>query len=214
MMINHLRPRRIIEVGSGFSSACMLNSAEHAGLPDFALTCIEPYPDRLKSLLRETDYPRVEIIERPVQEVPPETVDTLMPNDILFINSTHVLKTGSDVHYELFYLLPRLRPGVFVHFHDIEFPFEYPSPWIFEENRSWNEAYALRAFLMYNEVFHVVFWPSLFAAVFAPDIQREFPLFLRNSGCSIWLRRREKTGPPSTQASGVVAASVGPAVVP
>jgi predicted O-methyltransferase YrrM len=189
MMIHHLKPTQIIEIGSGYSSACILDSAEHAFLPDLKLTCIEPYPDRLRSLLRPGDLKSMNLIERPVQEVPESIVDTLGKNDILFIDSTHVMKTGSDVHYEFFHLLPRLAPGVIVHVHDIGFPFEYPDAWIFDSNYSWNEAYALRAFLMFNNEFRVFFWSSLFACSHGASIRDEYPDFLRNPGTSIWIER-------------------------
>ena len=131
----------------------MLDSAEHARLPTLNLTCIEPYPERLPSLMRPGDTKHVNVIDRPVQDVPEEIVDSLQDNDILFIDSTHVMKTGSDVHYEFFHLLPRLKPGVVVHFHDCGFPFEYPDEWIFELNYSWNEVYALRAFSCLTKTF-------------------------------------------------------------
>ena len=99
MMLAHLRPRLVIEIGSGFSSACMLDSADHLNLADFHLTCIEPYPERLRSILRPADATRVRILETGVQEVSATIVDQLGPNDILFIDFTHVMKTGSDVHY-------------------------------------------------------------------------------------------------------------------
>jgi predicted O-methyltransferase YrrM len=192
MMIQHLRPKQIIEIGSGYSTACMLDAADHASLKDLQLTCIEPNPERLKSILRSDDASRLELIVRPVQEVPENIVDKLERNDILFIDSTHVLKTGSDVHFELFHLLPRLKPGVVVHFHDVLYPFEYPDKWVFETNYSWNEAYALRAFLMYNPRFGVIFWNSLFARKYRASIQAEFSTFLKNPGSSIWIKSLEK----------------------
>jgi predicted O-methyltransferase YrrM len=189
LMIGHHRPRRIVEIGSGYSSACALDAADHAALSDFHLTCIEPYPDRLKSLLRPGDDGRVTIIEQPVQAVSPQIVDALEPNDILLIDSTHVMKTGSDVHFEMFHLLPRLKPGVLVHVHDVAFPFEYPEKWVFEENYSWNEAYALRCFLMFNSAFRVLFWSSLYAHAYSSEIKAEFAPFLRNPGSAIWIER-------------------------
>jgi len=191
MMINEYKPKRMVEIGSGFSSACTLDSADHAGLTDFRLTCIEPYPDRLRSILRPEDWERVTLIESPVQVVPASVVEALEPNDMLFIDSTHVLKTGSDVHYELFYLLPKVKPGVLVHFHDVRYPFEYPDPFIFNRNNSWTEAYALRAFLMYNDKFRVVLWNSALADKFAKEMKSEFRAFMRNFGSSIWLERLE-----------------------
>ena len=100
-----------------------------------------------------------------------------------------MLKTGSDVHYELFHILPVLQPGVLIHFHDIQFPFEYPDQWIFDENRSWNEIYALRAFLMYNNRFKIKFWGSCFAHLRAELVRDVFAPFLKNPGGSIWLEK-------------------------
>jgi predicted O-methyltransferase YrrM len=166
MMVHDRRPRRVIEIGSGFSSACFLDSADQAGLENFHLTCIEPYPERVKKILWPGDWNRVTLIEKLVQEVSPSLVEDLEANDILFIDSTHVLKTGSDVHFELFHLLPRVKPGVLVHIHDVRYPFEYPDPFIFERNYSWTEAYG-------------------------KVMKSEFPRFMQNHGSSIWIERLE-----------------------
>jgi predicted O-methyltransferase YrrM len=187
VIIGAQRPRRIVEIGSGFSTACMLDAAEEFGLEDVKITCIEPYAARLRSVLRPEDRARVEILEEKVQGMPLERFQRLEPNDILFIDSTHVLKTGSDVHYELFHILPVMRPGVLVHFHDCRYPFEYPAEFIFERNYSWNEAYAVRAFLMYNSRFRVFFYNSLFARECRDMVAATCPVFLRNPGSSLWL---------------------------
>jgi hypothetical protein len=186
-MLGAYRPRKVIEIGSGFSTACMLDSADRLGLDRMQLTCIEPNPSRLKSLLRARDYERVTIIESPLQRVPVGRIVDLSQNDILFIDSTHVLKTGSDVHYELFDILPALPAGVLVHVHDCPYPFEYPQQFIFERNYSWNEAYAVRAFLMYNDRFKISFWGSLFERLYSEKVKEANPHFLKNPGGSIWL---------------------------
>ena len=186
-MIGAYRPRRIIEIGCGFSSACILDTADELGLESFLLTCVEPYADALKRKLRPNDHDRVAIIESFVQDVSPDVFSILDRGDILFIDSTHVLKTGSDVHYEFFSILPTLKPGVIVHFHDCRYPFEYPRKFIIDRNYSWNEAYALRAFLMYNSRFKVIFYNSLFAQEQEPLIRETFAPFLINPGSSIWL---------------------------
>jgi predicted O-methyltransferase YrrM len=186
MMLNLVKPRRIIEIGSGFSTACMLDSSEEIGLvPE--ITCIEPYPERLKSLLRPTD--RVDIFESPVQDVSLDRFKALEKNDILFIDSTHVLKAGSDVHYELFEILPVLKSGVFVHFHDLTFPFEYPLEWVFETNFSWNETYAVRAFLMYNKAFVPFYSSSLLLQVENAFVKKLYPDFPLNPGSNLWVVR-------------------------
>ena len=186
-MIHVHRPRRIVEIGSGYSTACMLDSADDAALPDLSITCVEPYPQRLLSLMRPGDEERVKVHPHLVQDMPLDVYRSLEANDILFIDSTHVLKTGSDVHFELFYILPLLKPGVIVHFHDCPFPFEYPNKWIFEDNFSWNEAYALRAFLMWNTRFRIYFWGGIFAATYPMLVRQTFPRFFPNPGTSVWL---------------------------
>lgn len=188
-MVWHHRPARVIEIGCGFSSACMLDAADDAGLPYFSMTCIDPYPDRLRTLMRLSDADRVHIIEKPVQEVPVEIFASLGAGDLLFIDSTHVLKTGSDVCHELFSVLPNLAPGVIVHFHDCRYPFEYPDKWIFEYNHSWNEIYAIRAFLMFNSDFEIFFWNTFFALANRELIEPTAPAFAWNPGGGLWLRR-------------------------
>jgi predicted O-methyltransferase YrrM len=150
-----LKPKNIIEVGSGFSSAVMLDTNEQFFQNKINLTFIEPYPDRLKSLLQKND--NVEIVQKNIQEVPLDTFLILKENDFLFIDSSHVVKTGSDLNYIFFEILPALNNGVYIHFHDIHHFFEYPKKWVYE-GRAWNEAYFLRAFLQYNNAFEVTFF--------------------------------------------------------
>lgn len=190
LMLSLNRPRRIVEIGSGFSTAAMLDFAELLKIEPLFIRAIEPYPDRLRALMRPGDDATVTIVEKLVQDVPVEqAIGDLTPGDILFIDSTHVLKTGSDVHYELFSILPRVPPGVLVHLHDCPYPFEYPDFWIFERNYSWNEVYALRAFLMYNDAFRIVFWAGLLKAEMGGELARLCPHYEGNPGSSIWLER-------------------------
>jgi hypothetical protein len=195
-MIVAERPRRIIEIGSGFSSACILDAIDEVGL-ETEVTCIEPNPDRLLARLRPEDLDRIRLIESQVQDVRLEEFGALEQGDILFIDSSHVLKTGSDVNYELFSVLPVLAKGVFVHFHDIGYPFEYPDEWLFERLYSWNEAYAVRGFLMYNQAFRVEFMVSLFRQMARDLIDETFPEFARQPGGSLWIK---KVQPPRTRA--------------
>lgn len=188
MILAH-RPRRIVEVGSGYSSACMLDTAFDEGKLETRITFVEPYPALLKSMLRPQDEARVTIHACGVQQAPLEIFEELEENDILFIDSTHVVKTGSDVVYELTEVLPRLRPGVLIHFHDIFYPFEYSHQWVVEQNRSWNEVYALRNFLAFNDAFKVVFFNDMFLQMRRDVIARDYPPFLKNSGGAIWLKR-------------------------
>jgi len=189
-MLGHFRPKRIVEIGSGFSTACLLDCADFYRMPELKIICIEPYPSRLKELLHPGDYGRLSIIEAPVQSVPVDDIVTSLDSgDLLFIDSTHVLKTGSDVHYELFHILPVLKPGVIIHFHDCPYPFEYPDRWIFELNYSWNEAYALRALLMYNNSFKILFWGSMLQKLFPEKVAAEGGRFGRSQHSSLWVTK-------------------------
>ena len=187
-MIRHAAPKRIVEVGSGYSSCVMLDTAELFldGRVDF--TFIEPYPDRLLSLLRPEDLGRVKILAQRVQDVALEPFLALERNDILFIDSSHVMKIGSDVHHLLTEILPRLRPGVYVHIHDVFYPFEYPEEWV-TGGRAWSEAYALRAFLTFNDAFEIVLFNTYLERFHRDIFERDMPLCLKNEGGSIWLRR-------------------------
>src|SRR5690606_25944879 len=187
-MLRHLKPQRVVEIGSGFSSAVMLDTADrHLG--DVRFTFVEPYPDWLRSLLTEADLGRVTLHELPVQELPPAVVDELEAGDVLFVDSSHVAKPGSDVCFEVFELLPRLASGVVVHFHDIAFPFEIPGQWL-EEGRVWTEVYLLRAFLQYNAAFEVVLFNDMLARLGRDQLLDAFPQAAPNPGLSLWLRRR------------------------
>jgi hypothetical protein len=152
-------------------------------------TFIEPYPALLLRMLGPTGLERSTVIARRVQDVDPSLFDVLDSGDILFVDSTHIVKTGSDVVFELFRILPRLKRGVLIHFHDIFDGFEYPRDWIVRENRSWNELYVLRAFLMYNQAFEVLFFNDFFAKTCESEIRQTFPLFQKNGGGSLWLRK-------------------------
>lgn len=191
-MMRLARPRRIVEIGSGFSSACMLDTRDICDL-DTSFSFIEPEPQRLLTLLRAVDSDQCNIIRSNVQDVPVSSFLALEANDILFINSSHVMKCGSDVNQELFEILPRLGPGVIVHFHDMFFPFEYPAAWLLDRRYSWNEAYGVRAFLMYNTAFRIIFFNDAFAIKEAAFVRRHTPdvapLFLGHPGGGLWIRR-------------------------
>jgi predicted O-methyltransferase YrrM len=187
-MLRHLRPRRVIEVGSGFSSAAMLETADR-WLPETSFTFIDPDTSTLDALLRPGDRDRVTVVRAKLQDVPLTTFDALAANDILFIDSTHVSKTGSDVNRILFDILPRLAPGVHIHFHDVFYPFEYPKEWVYE-GRAWNEDYILRAFLEFNSAFDIVLFGTWLARFHRDLLAELMPLSLENPGGSLWLTRR------------------------
>lgn len=188
-MIRASRPRRLVEVGSGYSSACALDTIDHFLDGAVDVTFIEPYPQLLQELAGPERLASCTVLARDVQSMDLSVFTSLEAGDILFIDSTHVMKTGSDVCRELFEILPSLKPGVLVHFHDVFWPFEYPADWVLQDNRSWNELYGLRAFLMYNSAFRIEFFSDYFFQTFRSRIEADFPTMLRHSGGSLWLRK-------------------------
>lgn len=181
-MLRHHEPSRLLEVGSGYSTAVALDVADRY-LPHLDITCVEPYPQRLRSRLRPGDD--VATVVEPVQDVPIEVFGRLGTGDFLFIDSTHVLKSGSDVAWLYLHVLPTLPAGVIVHVHDIHWPFEYPERWI-REGRDWTEAYLLRAFLTNNDAWQVRLMTS-WVWGHHPEL---VPLTLRGQPTgSLWMQR-------------------------
>lgn len=154
VLLMALKPRRIIEVGSGFSSLLMADVKARLGPQGPHITCIEPYP---REFLRRPDLQIDQLIVDKVQNVKLDLFLSLKAGDILFIDSSHVIKTGSDVQYLYLEILPRIPAEVLVHIHDIFLPAEYPKKWALEENRSWNEQYLLQALLAHSNKFSVFF---------------------------------------------------------
>jgi len=187
-MIRHASPKRIVEIGSGYSSCVALDTAELFFDNRIACVFIDPYVDRLLSLIRPGDRSRVTIIPQRVQDVSLEVFQALEANDVLFIDSTHVAKIGSDVNHIMTRILPTLRVGVYVHFHDVPYPFEYFREWI-EEGRAWNEAYMVGAFLSFNSAYEIVFFNTFLERFHRERFAAQMPLCLRNEGGSLWIRR-------------------------
>lgn len=189
VLLHAWRPRRIIEVGSGFSSLLIADVNQRWRGGEIDITCIEPYP---RPFLRRGIPGIARLVEDKVQNIGLETFAQLGAGDMLFIDSSHVAKTGSDVNFLCFEVLPRLAAGVNVHIHDIFLPHDYPRDWVLDENRSWNEQYLLRALLMGSTLFDVVFgcsyafwrFPELVATALARADGAGF------GGGSFWMRRR------------------------
>ena len=159
-MIRHFKPKKIIEIGSGYSTYCsahaILKNKEIYEDYDCELIAIEPYPNET---LRKGFPGLTKLIPMKLQDVPLEFFTKLTENDILFIDSSHILNIGSDVQYEFLEILPRLNPGVIVQIHDIFFPMEYPPEWVLNLFRFYNEQYLLQAFLTFNKDFKII-WGS------------------------------------------------------
>lgn len=186
IMLN--KPKHIIEIGSGFSTSVMLDTNEHCFNNEIDIECIEPRPQRLKKLLKESD--RILIHENDLQEVPLDLFSKLEQNDILFIDSSHVIKTFSDVSYELFEILPVLSKGVHIHFHDIFWPFEYPMRWL-TEGRAYNEQWVLRALLTDSTAYKVTLFGHQLECLSNAGIIANITPSLKKiyGGSSMWIEK-------------------------
>lgn len=198
-MIRHFKPARILEVGSGYSSALMLDvdGVFLGGETDF--TFIEPNPERLYSLISAKDRNRYKVVEGIVQNVSEEIFHSLSRNDFLFIDSSHVAKTHSDLLHLVFRVLPIIKPGVIIHFHDIFWPFEYPQDWL-EVGRAWNEAYFLRSFLQYNNSFKILYYNSFIYTHHKDALKDSLPYVVDRSPrnidhdhSSLWLQKTDRS---------------------
>ena len=190
-MLREAQPRRIIEVGSGLSSAAMLDLNECVLGGGVEFTFIDPDMNRLRPLLRADDHTRATLIEKRVQDVPLETFAALGENDVLFIDSSHVSKIGSDVNRLYFDVLPMLAPGVLIHIHDVAGNLEYPREWL-DEGRAWNEQYLLRAFLMHNAAYRIELFTGWLFNTRHAWFRENMPLCARGGGGMMWLRKLAK----------------------
>ena len=184
-MVRHFQPRLVIEVGSGFSSLVLGEAAQKNKSSE--LICIEPFP---RKFLREGFPGLRSLIEKKVQDIELEFFLQLESGDVLFIDSSHTVKIGSDVNYLFLEVLPRLRPGVIVHVHDIFLPFEYRRDWVLDELRFWNEQYLLQAFLQFNSEFEVLMANSYLNHYYQEDLKAAFPILDLWLGGSFWMRRK------------------------
>jgi predicted O-methyltransferase YrrM len=175
-LIRLFKPRRMYEVGSGFSTLLAADALRrnHADGYSCRFIAIEPYPS---AKLQTELPPEVELWRVPVQEVSLSEFESLGENDILFIDSSHVCKIGSDVQFLFLEVLPRIRPGVVVHMHDIFMPLEYPKHCGLDCGRFWNEQYLLQTFLSFNVAFEVL-WAGYWMHTKHPDLlTKAFPSY-------------------------------------
>jgi len=193
-VVRHFQPRLIIEVGSGFSSLVLGKAAARSNTSD--LICIEPFP---RQFLRQGFLGLRSLIEKNVQAIDLEFFAQLGSGDILFIDSSHTVKIGGDVNYLFLEVLPRLRPGVIVHLHDIFLPFEYPRDWVLDEFRFWTEQYLLQAFLMFNSEFEVLMANSYLNHYYVQDLKAAFPNLRGWGGGSFWMQRKPAAEPRESQ---------------
>ena len=188
-MIRHYKPKKIVEIGSGWSTriaarACSMN--QNSGEP-CELISIDPYPQKS---LSENRPPLSKLIEKQVQSVDLEAITDC---DLLFIDSSHVAKIGGDVNFEIMEIIPRLRPGALVHWHDILLPGEYWKEWVKDKHYFWNEQYLVHAFLMFNREFEILWGSRYMHLSHSKEIKAVFPYFEpeKHHITSLWIRRKE-----------------------
>jgi hypothetical protein len=186
-MVRHFQPRFIIEVGSGFSSLVL--GAAAAENDNAGIISIEPFP---REFLRKGFPGLRSLIEKKVQDIDLNFFSQLESGDILFIDSSHTVKIGGDVNYLFLEVLPRLKPGVIVHVHDIFLPFDYRRDWVLDEFRFWTEQYLLQAFMMFNPEFEVLMANSYVNHYHQEDLKAAFPDLPSWEGGSFWIRRKAR----------------------
>jgi hypothetical protein len=183
-MVRQYRPRLIIEIGGGFSTLLLGEaSLKNNGS---CLVSVEPFP---QEFLKQQVPGLHSLIEKKVEDIDLDFFSKLSGNDILFIDSSHTVKTGGDVNYLFLEVLPRLNPGVIVHVHDIFLPFEYRRDWVIDEFRFWSEQYLLQAFLTFNAEFEVLMANSYLSRYHEEVLKAAFPSLQSWGGGSFWMRR-------------------------
>ncbi|MDX1993827.1 MAG: class I SAM-dependent methyltransferase [bacterium] len=183
-IIRHFKPARIVEVGAGFST--MLAALALRQNETGRLTSIEPYPNEVIA----AGIPGVEHVQAKGEDVDVTVFTSLAANDILFIDSSHVVRIGGDVVFLMLEILPRLQPGVLIHIHDIFLPYDYPKGFVLERYRFWTEQYLVQAFLVDNDKIEVVFAANLMCVDHQEAVKAAFPMALDWTGGSLWLRKR------------------------
>lgn len=179
-MIRHFSPRKIIEIGSGYSTyvsarACLFNK------PQTKLTVVDPYPNETV----RNGFPGLStLVTKKVEEIDLEFFLRLDDRDILFIDSSHVIRMGEDVNFLYLEVLPRLKKGAIVHIHDIFFPYEYPETFVLKDRVFYTEQYLLQAFLTYNYAFKILWCASYMHLKYPSELASTFP------SCAIYGKKR------------------------
>jgi hypothetical protein len=156
--IKYYRPEKVIQVGCGVSTSVMLNAAKEIN-HEIKMTCIEPYPTAF--LIKKSASKEISLLAKKAQETEIEMYSQLKAGDLLFIDSTHTVKPGSEVNFLVFEILPRLSKGVYVHFHDIYFPYDYGRNILGTDLFFWLENSLLYAFLIGNKKFKIIISHSM-----------------------------------------------------
>jgi predicted O-methyltransferase YrrM len=190
-MIRHFKPSKVIEIGSGFSTLLIAQASRYNRKEgkDLELNVIDPYPMKMIENIPEISS----LIKKRVQEIDFGFFQQLGSGDVLFIDSSHVVKIGSDVNYLYLEMLPRLKEGVVVHAHDIFIPMEYPEDWILREHTFWTEQYLLQAFLIYNFAFEILWGGHYMHINYPKELKSTFPSYDPKNIIpgSFWIMKKE-----------------------
>ena len=181
-IIQEFKPKKIIEIGSGNSTRLSYLASEFLHTK---ITSIDPY---VKIDLEKEIGNKINFIKKPVQKIEPSYFKDLSENDILFIDSSHVSKIGSDVNYLFLQILPILNPGVLIHIHDIYYPWNYSRLFTEENLIFWNEQYMLGALLTGNTNFEVLLAVSFLSVNFKEQVKK-FPRIDNFGGGSFWIKK-------------------------
>ena len=186
-MIREIKPKVMIEVGSGETTKISLQAIEmneKEGM-ECKFYAVEPYPH---DFLRQISRRNFKLIDKKVEEV---DIDFLITADLFFIDSSHVLKIGSDVNYEILEIVPKLKKDAVIHWHDIMMPTNYWEDWTYQGTKFWNESYMLHAFMLFNDTFKIIWGSRYMQLNHSEAMKKQFPYFLpQEHRCtSFWVQR-------------------------
>lgn len=182
-LVRAYQPRRYVEIGCGYSSL-LLEKALAKNTSPCQVTLIEPHP---KWQVLQRLGSQWAFHQSTLQRAPLSLFEELEEGDFLFYDGSHCAKVASDVNWFFFRVLPRLRPGVLIHLHDIFFPHDYPREWIFQRRQSWNEQYLLQAFLMHNPCYQVLIANRYLFCHCRELLDQLYNQVQPSVGCSLWM---------------------------
>ncbi len=191
-LMRELRPRRVVEIGCGWSSLLLARALERnqaEGATRAEVHQIEPYPRQELMATLPGHWTHEQAM---LQRADPAAIEALGEGDVLFYDGSHVAKAASDVNWMVFEVLPRVASGVIIHFHDIFWPEDYPESWIFERAQTWNEQYVLQALLMFNREFELLLANAALRLERGEEMRKllSSPNEEPGGGASVWIRRR------------------------
>jgi len=199
-MIRFFKPKRVLEVGAGFSSGVVAHALRENAIESNTVEgkhdVIEPYRSEVLEKLKDGGINKehvMNILKEKVQTVSYEHIDNLGSGDILFLDGSHVIQPYGDIIFEFLWLLPRLLPGVIVHVHDIWLPRDYPRVWMLNQGRQYTEQWLLGAFLHNNQDWEII-WPTNHMSIVKGEIYGQSALKKAGNfgGGSFWFRRKNK----------------------